>query len=103
MASRTDARRLRSRRRRRGLVRGVIRVIFWTIVLAGVFILGLGYGKTLSGEDEQRSDKVTVTESRGAIVATLPTETVTVTTTVQAKPKAKQSTSAGRASTGTGN
>jgi hypothetical protein len=68
-------------------VRGAIRVVFWTIVLIGVFILGLGYGKTLSGEDERREDKVTVTVPREAITVTLPTETVTVTTTKPAQTR----------------
>lgn len=59
-----------------------MRTLFWAIVLAGVFILGIGYGRTLSGEDELRSDEVTVTVPRGSVTATLPTETITVTRTV---------------------
>lgn len=82
MQSRADARRLRARRRRRRMARGVIRTVFWTLVLAGVFIMGIGYGRTLSGEDELRSDEVTVSLPGGAVTATLPTETVTVTETV---------------------
>lgn len=84
MSARSDQRRLRRRRRRRRVVRGFIRTVFWTIVLAGVFILGIGYGKTLSGEDELREDEVTITQPRDAIQATLPTKTVTVTKTVRA-------------------
>ncbi len=84
MSARSDARRLRSRRRRRRLVRGAIRSVFWALVLAGVFILGIGYGRTLSGEDELREDQVTVTQPRDAIQATLPTKTVTVTKTTPA-------------------
>ncbi len=66
------------------MARGAIRLVFWSLVLAGVFILGLGYGRTLSGEDELREDKVTITQPRDAIEATLPTRTVTVTRTVRA-------------------
>lgn len=83
MSARSDARRLRTRRRRRRLARGAIRSLFWTLVLAGVFILGIGYGRTLSGEDELREDDVTITLPRDAIQATLPTKTVTVTKTVR--------------------
>lgn len=60
-----------------------MRTAFWALVLAGVFIMGIGYGRTLSGEDELRSDEVTVTVPGGTITATLPTETVTVTKTVR--------------------
>jgi hypothetical protein len=80
MAARGDARRLRSRRRRRRAVRGVLKTVFWVLVLAGTFVLGLGYGKTLSGEDELSTDRVTVTVPRDAVTATLPERTVTVTT-----------------------
>lgn len=84
MTARSDQRRLRSRRRRRRVARGAIRLVFWSLVLAGVFVLGLGYGRTLSGEDELREDAVTITQPRDAIEATLPTKTVTVTKTVRA-------------------
>ncbi len=90
MTARVDQRRLRTRRRRRHVVRGAIRVVFWTLVLSGVFILGIGYGRTLSGEDELREDKVTITQQRDAIEATLPTRTITVTKTVTAtRPAAR--------------
>ena len=95
MASRSDARRLRSCRRRRTVVRGVVKTAFWALVLTGVFILGLGYGKTLSGEDELRTDEVTVSVPRDAITVTLPEKTVTVTTTVKQK-----ATTAKRSGTG---
>lgn len=75
--------RLRTRRRRRRLARGAVRGAFWALVLAGVFILGLGYGRTLSGEDELREDSVTVSQDPVPIEATLPTKTVTVTKTVR--------------------
>jgi hypothetical protein len=88
MSPRTAARRLRSRRRRRRILGSLVKGVFWTLVLAGVFVLGLGYGRTLSSEDELRRDEVTVTVQRDAVTATLPTETVTVTRTVQARPGA---------------
>ena len=84
MSARSDQRRLQKRRRRRRVARGAIRFVFWTFVLAGVFILGIGYGRTLSGEDELREDKVTITQPRDAIEVTLPTKTITVTKTVRA-------------------
>lgn len=87
MSARSDQRRLKQRRRRRRAARGVIRLVFWTLVLAGVFILGIGYGRTLSGEDELREDKVTITQPRDAIEATLPTKTITVTKTVAASKR----------------
>lgn len=99
MNERGDARRLRKRRRRRRLARGIVRTAFWALVLAGVFILGLGYGRTLSGEDELREDAVTITQPRDAVEVTLPTETVTVTKTVMVRPtpaRANRSNSQGR-------
>lgn len=61
-------------------------------MLAGVFILGIGYGRTLSGEDELREDTVTITQPRDAIEATLPTKTITVTKTVKATKATKGAT-----------
>ncbi|MCW2924854.1 MAG: hypothetical protein JWM98_2258 [Thermoleophilia bacterium] len=88
---RGDRSRLRARRRRRRVLLGFVRLVFWALVLAGVFVLGLGYGRTLSGDDEMRSDKVTVTSDLGEVQATLPTrtETVVTTVTVAAKPKGR--------------
>lgn len=90
--------RLRTRRRRRRLLRGGIRTLFWGLVLAGVFVLGLGYGKTLSSEDELRTDKVTIDVEPVQVEATLPTETVTrtVTKTVTVRAKARAGRGAGR-------
>ena len=76
-------RRPRRGRRGRRIARGAIKVTFWALVIAGTFVLGLGYGRTVSRDDELRTDKVTVTQDRGAIEATLPTKTVTVTKTVK--------------------
>ena len=74
---------LRTRRKRRRVLRGLVRTTFWALVLAGVFVLGLGYGKTIGGEDELRRDEVTVEQEPVRIRATLPTKTVTVTKTVR--------------------
>lgn len=103
MQPRADGRRLRARRRRRRLARGAVRTVFWALVLTGVFIMGIGYGRTLSGEDELRSDEVTVTVPGGTITATLPTETITVTKTVRAPaPRAGAGNRAGGARAGGG-
>lgn len=83
-----DRTRLRRRRRKRRVVLGLVKGAFWTLVLAGVFILGIGYGRTLSGEDELREDRVTVAQDPVPIQATLPTKTVTVTKTVRAPARA---------------
>lgn len=67
-----------------------MRIVFWALVLAGVFVLGLGYGRTLGGDDELRRDEVTITSEVGTVEATLPTRTTTVTktVTVPASPRA---------------
>lgn len=85
----------RAGRRRRRLVLGMVRGAFWTLVLAGVFVLGIGYGRTLSGDDELRADEVTIEQDPVPIEATLPTRTVTVTRTVRVRVPAR--TAAGRA------
>lgn len=82
MTMRSDPRRLSARRRRRRVVRGFVRTVFWALVLAGVFVLGLGYGRTLSDEGGDGTGDVTITQDRGALEATLPTRTETVTKTV---------------------
>jgi hypothetical protein len=94
MAERGDRRRVRSRRRKRRVVAGIVKVVFWALVLIGVFVLGIGYGRTIAGDDETAKDEVTVTQPRGRIEATLPTKTVTVTKTVAkgAKGVAKKTT-----------
>lgn len=95
MFDRGDRDRLRSRRRRRRALRGLVRTAFWALVLAGVFILGLGYGRTLSGEDELREDLVTVQQDPVPIEATLPTKTVTVTKTVRVPARPARGARAG--------
>lgn len=83
----------RRRRRRRKYVRGTIRMLMWTVVLAGVFVLGLGYGIVTSDNKNLSGDEVTISKDRGALTATQPVKTVTVTKTVikkvrvRAKPK----------------
>jgi hypothetical protein len=73
----------RARRRRRRLMLGSIKTIFWAVVLVGVFILGLGYGRTLSGDDRASTRRVTIKDDLGSVEATLPTKTITVTKTVK--------------------
>lgn len=72
------------------MVTGLIKAVFWTCVLAGVFVLGLGYGRTLGGDEDKVSEQVTVKGETRTIEATVPERTVTVTKTVRApavKPK----------------
>jgi hypothetical protein len=75
---------------------GLVRLAFWSLVLAGVFVLGLGYGRTLSGEDEVRHDRVTIAGEPVTVQATLPTQTETVTRTVTIRAKAAKAPRAGR-------
>jgi hypothetical protein len=81
----------RKKRRKRRVLRGFAKLIFWTFVLAGVFVLGLGFGKTIAdGDGGQKSRKVTVEQERGPVTATLPTKTVVKTTTVIKRVPAKR-------------
>jgi hypothetical protein len=95
MAGRDDRKRVRSRRRRRRVVAGAVKGGFWALVLAGVFVLGLGYGRTLSGDDASTTRSVTIKQPRGTVEATLPTKTVTVTKTVTTRAKAKRAAPTG--------
>ncbi len=90
MVARGDVRRIRARKRRRRVVRGIVKTVFWALVLAGTFVLGLGYGKTLSSEDQTSSEHVTVTAPRDAVTVTVPTQTVTV--PAPTKPKQGEAT-----------
>ena len=94
------ARRGRRGRRRRRLVLTVLRSAFWLLVLAGVFVLGLGYGRTLGSDEPGNAKRVMVTRDLGQVTATLPTETVvkTVTAPATARRSTKRSaaTAAGR-------
>ena len=87
MHGRADRQRGRARRRRRRLALGAIRTVFWAIVLVGVFILGIGYGRTLSGDDRAANRRVTVKDDLGKVEATLPTKTITITRTVKPAPR----------------
>lgn len=94
--------RWRKRKRRRRVVRGFIKLVFWSLVLAGVFVLGLGFGKTIADGSGSSGDteSVTLKENRGVVTATLPVKTVvstkTVTKTVTKKPPQKRKKSGGR-------
>ena len=59
MTARSDRNRLRSRRKRRRLARGGIKGLFWLLVMCGVFVLGIGYGRTIGGDESAVGDKVT--------------------------------------------
>lgn len=93
LVSASARRRGRSRRRRRKVALGAIKALFWALVLAGTFVLGLGFGRTLGGDDKALERKVTIEQDAGApITATLPTKTITVTTTVAKAATAKKAT-----------
>jgi hypothetical protein len=62
----------------------VIKFVFWVCVLAGVFILGLGYGRTLSGESDRVNQRVTIAGQKRTIEGSAPAKTVTVTKTIRA-------------------
>lgn len=89
-SDRAQQRRARSRRRRRRIVLGFVRVVFWTLVLVGVFIMGIGYGRTVSDDSGATKRRVTVEQDARTIEATLPTATTTVTTTVTVPAKANR-------------
>lgn len=88
-SDRADQRRLRARRRRRRVALGLVKVLFWTLVLAGVFIMGIGYGRTLGDDVDATKRQVTLEQDARTIEATLPTRTETVTKTVTVPAKAK--------------
>jgi len=100
MDGRYDRKRSRRRGRRRRVVRGFAKLVFWTLVLAATFVLGLGFGRTIAGDDDVAREQATITQERGAITATLPTitttKTVTVTKRVPARPRAEARTTAPR-------
>lgn len=80
------------RRRRRRLVRTVIRGASWLLLLTAVFVLGIGYGRTVvrPGTDE-KVRTVKITGDRGTVSATLPTRTITVTKTRTVRARADRS------------
>ena len=90
----------RSRRRRRRVALGAIKSLFWLLVLAGVFVLGIGYGRTISSDDQTSTRKVTLEQDAGEpITATLPTKTITVTKTVAKAPATARKKPAAAAAT----
>lgn len=93
MTERFDRRRLHGRRRRRRLLRGTVRIVFWALILAAVFVLGLGYGRTIAGGGSGGgggSGTVTIEQPLGPVEATLPTRTVTTTRTVTVRAPARR-------------
>ena len=83
----------RRRRRRRRVVRGFVRLAFWTLLLAGVFVFGLGFGRTVGGGADGETRKVTIERARGPVTATQPVTTVVETqtkTVVKIKPARAQ-------------
>jgi hypothetical protein len=79
----------RRRRRRRRVVRGFVKLVFWTLVLAGVFVLGVGLGKTVGDGPSGEGSQVTLERDRGQVTATQPTTTVMRTQTVVRRAPAK--------------
>ncbi len=80
----------RRRRRRRRAMRALSRGVIWFLVVSAVFVLGVGFGRTIASDSPQNLRKtIRVTNNRGAITATLPTTTVTTTVTVTKTVKAK--------------
>lgn len=70
-------------------MRGTIRFVFWALVLAGVFVFGIGIGRVVGGDDVATTRSVTITGDRGVVTATLPTTTVTTTVTTTTRQKQK--------------
>lgn len=90
-STRQRARDTRRRRRKRRVLRGLGRLLFWTFVLAGVFVLGIGFGRTIGGSGgEAGPGQVTVTADRGQLTATLPTRTIVETRTVTRTVRVRQ-------------
>lgn len=81
-AGRARTRERGRRRRRRRWVRGLTRLVFWGLVLAGVFVFGVGFGKTIGEGGTLAGESVTVVRDRGQLTATLPTKTIVETKTV---------------------
>ena len=75
-----------------------MRSVFWTLVLGGVFLLGIGYGKTIGGDEQASRDEVEVEIGDSRVEATLPTRTITQTrtVTVRATPRRGARTGAAR-------
>jgi hypothetical protein len=66
-------------------MRGIVRAVVWLLVLAGVFVFGIGMGRTVAGDGARgTAHAVHLVADRGVVTATLPTKTV-VTTVVETK------------------
>ncbi|MCW2950126.1 MAG: hypothetical protein JWN41_1139 [Thermoleophilia bacterium] len=100
-ASASARNRGRARRRRRRFVLGATKVIFWALVLVGVFVLGIGFGRTVSTDDHATKRSVTLAvDANEPVQATLPIKTVTVVRTVTT-PRKTSRKAAVRATAGT--
>ena len=101
-SNRRELRRQRARRRRLGIVRGFIKLVFWSLVLAGVFILGIGYGRTIARDAGGSGKSTTMTQDLGSVEVTLPTTTVTETVTVPARRQGAGAAARGAGARGAG-
>lgn len=88
--SRVQRKEWRRRRRRRRLFRGAVKLMFWTLVLAGVFVMGIGFGKTLGGGPGGSGSQVTLEAERGQVTVTQPVTTVVQTKTVVKRAPSRQ-------------
>lgn len=81
-SARTRSRDSRRRRRRRRWVGALVKGVFWLLVLAGVFVFGVGMGKELGESRTIGGEQVTIERDRGQLTYTTPTKTVVETKTV---------------------
>lgn len=72
----------RGRRRRRRFGLRLMRAGVWMIAFAGVFVLGIGFGRIAGGAEGQDNGRVTIENRLGMVTATQPVKTVTQTKTV---------------------
>lgn len=59
-------------KRRRRLMLTALRTMFWSLILAGVFILGLGYGRIMSNDTKSSDSKVTINRKAQPVKITIP-------------------------------
>jgi len=72
----------KKKRRRRWVARTLLRLVVWALVLAAVFVFGVGFGRNATTGPAPSGDSVTIEEGRGTVTATLPVTTVIKTKTV---------------------
>ena len=72
----------RKKRRRRRVVGTLLKLVFWALLLAGVFILGIGFGKISVEANSGSAREVTLNHTAPAITHTQPEKTITETKTV---------------------